>query len=90
MQVRSAITVGSVVATAMMVAIAYGMASGGFVEEFSALLETPWARVTLLDLVAGFSWSARGSDGVRPLWLAQSHGGLRFFSPATLPSASSW
>jgi hypothetical protein len=76
-QVRSATTIGVVVTTTMVVAIGYGMASGGFAAELRALLETPWARVTLIDLIAGFlvigawvGWRESSLARAIPWWTA--------------------
>lgn len=38
----------------MALAIAYGIASGGFVEDGRAIWALPWGRVTLVDLFVGF------------------------------------
>jgi hypothetical protein len=61
----------------MVVAIAYGIASGGFVEELRALLDTPWARVTLIDLFLGFiifaawiGWREQSMLRSLPWWIA--------------------
>lgn len=51
--VRTPLLVGALVAVAMAGAIAYGMATGDFGEEFRAVLGIPWGRVTLIDLGAG-------------------------------------
>lgn len=45
--------IGAIGAVAMIGAIVYGMASGGFTDEFRAVLELPWGQVTLVDLAAG-------------------------------------
>ncbi len=45
--------VGAIGALAMIGAMAYGMASGGFTDEFRAVLDLPWGQVTLIDLAAG-------------------------------------
>ena len=69
--------VGVIGAVAMIGAIAYGMASGGFTDEFRAVLDLPWGRVTLIDLAAGLlligAWILwrEGSVGrAVPWWLA--------------------
>jgi hypothetical protein len=61
----------------MIGAIVYGVASGGFTDEFRAVLELPWGQVTLVDLAAGLlligAWIAwREGSMVRalPWWAA--------------------
>jgi hypothetical protein len=68
---------GGLVTIAMASAIGYGMASGGFAEELGSLLDTPWARVTLIDLYLGFiiigawiGWRERSVVKVIPWWIA--------------------
>jgi hypothetical protein len=38
---------------AMLLAIGYGSAAGGFGDDFSSLWALPWGRVSLIDLYAG-------------------------------------
>jgi hypothetical protein len=45
---------GGIVAGTMLAAIAYGMASGGFVDGLRTVLGDPWGRVTMIDLGVGF------------------------------------
>ena len=40
---------------AMLLAIGYGSAAGGFGDDFSALWALPWGRVSLIDLYAGLA-----------------------------------
>ena len=79
MQLRGPMVVGAVSALAMILAVVYGIASGGFSDEFRAVLELPWGRVTLIDLVAGLiligAWIAwREGSVVRaaPWWVAMA------------------
>ncbi len=79
MQVRGPVIVGLMSALAMVGAIAYGMASGGFTDELRAVLELPWGRVTLVDLAAGLlligAWIVwREGSLVRalPWWVAMA------------------
>lgn len=77
MRTRSWMALGGLVTIAMASAIAYGMASGGFADELRALLDTPWARVTLIDLFLGFiiigawiGWREQSLLRAIPWWIA--------------------
>ena len=77
MRFRTPAIIGTLVTLVMAAAIAYGMASGGFVEELRALLDTPWARVTLIDLFLGFlvfgawiGWREKSTLRAVPWWIA--------------------
>ena len=77
MQVRGPMVIGLVSAVAMVAAIGYGMASGGFADEFRAVLELPWGRVTLIDLAAGLlligawiAWREESIGRAVPWWVA--------------------
>ena len=70
-------TIGLAVTAVMAAAIAYGIASGGFVDGLRTVLEDPWGQVTMIDLVLGFvifgSWIRlrEGSTGrAAPWWVA--------------------
>jgi len=61
----------------MVAAIAYGMASGGFVDGLRTVLGDPWGRVTMIDLGVGLlligAWIRLREGSVRkagPWWLA--------------------
>lgn len=43
------------VVTGMAAAVAYGLASGGFSDEASAIWSLPWGKVMLIDLYAGLA-----------------------------------
>jgi hypothetical protein len=73
---RSPAFIGALVFVTMLAAIAYGMASGGFIEELGTLLDTPWARVTLIDLFLGFlvvgawiGWREQSVLRALPWWI---------------------
>lgn len=77
MRPRGPLIVGGIGVVAMLGAIAYGVSSGGFTDEFRAVLELPWGRVTLIDLGAGLlligAWIGwREGSVVRaiPWWIA--------------------
>lgn len=53
----------------MVVAIGYGMASGGFVDGLRTVLGDPWGRVTMVDLAAGLVLVAA--------WIAWREGSMR-------------
>lgn len=53
MTTRLPLLVGGIAASIMIIAIAYGMASGGFVEGLRTVAGDPWGRVTLADLASG-------------------------------------
>lgn len=66
-----------VTVVAMVAAIAYGFANGGFSEEASSIWALPWGKVTLIDLYAGLvlfgAWIAfreRRASLVVLWWLA--------------------
>ena len=77
MQLRTARIIGPVVAVTMLVAIAYGMTSGGFMDGLRLVAGDPWGRVTLVDLglgllVAGawIGWREASIARAAPWWLA--------------------
>lgn len=77
MQSRIPLAVGIVAAGAMVIAIIYGMASGGFADGLRAVLDDPWGRVTLVDLAAGLflagawiRWREGSSARAIPWWIA--------------------
>ncbi len=66
-----------IVAGAMAVAIAYGMASGGFVDGLRTVLGDPWGRVMMIDLGVGLllvgAWIRFREGSLRraaPWWVA--------------------
>lgn len=68
---------GLIVAGAMVAAIAYGMASGGFFDGLRTVLGDPWGRVTMIDLGVGLlligAWIRLREGTVRrsaPWWVA--------------------
>ena len=79
MQIRGPVIVGAVGVVAMVGAIAYGMVSGGFTDEFRAVLELPWGQVTLIDLAAGLLligawifWREGSVVRALPWWIAMT------------------
>jgi len=76
MQSRTARAIGPVVAITMIAAIAYGMASGGFVEGLRVVAGDAWGRVTLADLASGLlvagawiGWREASVARAAPWWL---------------------
>jgi uncharacterized membrane protein len=74
---RTPLIVGVTAAALMIIAIGYGMMSGGFVDGLKTVAGDPWGRVTLIDLAAGLlllgAWIAwREGSVVRavPWWIA--------------------
>ena len=77
MTIRLPLLVGIVAASIMIIAIAYGMASGGFVEGLRAVAGDPWGRVTLADLASGLfvagawiGWREASLARAAPWWIA--------------------
>jgi F0F1-type ATP synthase assembly protein I len=61
----------------MIIAIGYGMASGGFVEGLKTVAGDPWGRVTLADLASGLlvagawiGWREASIARAAPWWIA--------------------
>ena len=74
---RTARILGWIVAGAMVAAITYGIASGGFVDGLRTVLGDPWGRVTMVDLGVGLllvgAWIRLREGSLRraaPWWLA--------------------
>jgi hypothetical protein len=77
MQLRAPFVVGVVASVTMVVAVGYGMASGGFVDGLETVIEEPWGRVTLVDLGAGLllagawiGWREQSISRAIPWWIA--------------------
>jgi hypothetical protein len=73
---RTPLLLGVAASVAMVAAIAYGMASGGFVDGLRTVLGDAWGRVTMVDLAAGLvmvaAWIAWREGSMRkavPWWL---------------------
>ena len=74
---KAALAVATIMTSLMAAAIVYGIASGGFVEGVRTVLENPWGRVTLVDLVVGFvlagawlGWREQSVAKSVPWWIA--------------------
>ena len=77
MKIRSAQAIGSVAAATMVIAIVSGMVSGNFVDELRGLVQTPWGRVILIDLMIGLlvagawiGWREASAARAAPWWIA--------------------
>jgi hypothetical protein len=77
MERRAALTIGVITTLAVIIAIAYGMTSGGHVDGLDTLIGNPWGRVTLVDLAAGFvlagawiGWREPSVARAVPWWIA--------------------
>ena len=77
MTTRTPLVIGGIAALTMIVAIAYGMASGGFVEGLRTVAGDPWGRVTLADLASGLlvaaawiGWREASITRAAPWWIA--------------------
>ena len=77
MTTRTPLVIGGIAALTMIVAIAYGMASGGFVEGLRTVAGDPWGRVTLADLASGLlvagawiGWREASIARAAPWWIA--------------------
>ena len=77
MTTRLPLLVGGIAALIMIIAIAYGMASGGFVEGLRTVAGDPWGRVTLADLASGLlvagawiGWREASLARAAPWWIA--------------------
>ena len=77
MTTRTPLVIGGIAALTMIVAIASGMASGGFVEGLRTVAGDPWGRVTLADLASGLlvagawiGWREASIARAAPWWIA--------------------
>ena len=77
MTTRTPLVIGGIAALTMIVAIAYGMASGRFVEGLRTVAGDPWGRVTLADLASGLlvagawiGWREASIARAAPWWIA--------------------
>jgi F0F1-type ATP synthase assembly protein I len=77
METRKIAAVGIAAVAAMVIAIAYGVAAGSFVDELRSLIDMPWGRVTLVDLAAGLiligawiGWREGSAARAAPWWIA--------------------
>ena len=77
MTTRFPLLVGGIAAAIMVIAIAYGMVSGGFVEGLKTVAGDPWGRVTLADLGSGLlvggawiGWREASIARAAPWWIA--------------------
>ena len=77
MTTRFPLLVGGIAAAMMIIAIAYGMVSGGFVEGLKTVAGDPWGRVTLADLASGLlvagawiGWRGASIARAAPWWIA--------------------
>lgn len=77
MTTRLPLLVGAIAASIMIIAIGYGMASGGFIDGLKTVAGDPWGRVTLADLGSGLlvggawiGWREATIARAAPWWIA--------------------
>lgn len=74
---RTGLVIGAFAAVVMTIAIATGMAAGGFVDGLRLVAGDPWGRVTLIDLGVGLlivavwiAWREPSLGRAVPWWIA--------------------